>query len=687
MLRKLFSLNLQRVLISGDRLHSKSSLLKKQNFIIQSKLAYQPIYSFSQTGKNDQNGAKKDQDQKVQKQENKNDKKVENKDNQNDKENKAEQDKNEEKQGAQKIYEKINNFNIFQSLDEARDWAERYRIKRLKNLTEKKMSQEKKEREKYDKLTDEERIEMDIAIVNQFSSEQEEVDEVDILYFMYFNQNSMIERFAAKLQMIKCIIFHRKLLEQKMEYYETLMVNLGYNRRLLNQSLPILHNELQKMFHQRLPDYYTMTRWELYKQMKHRLDKQFGTLQVDFEYDGYGNIVYKETEESKKEEERQKEQTKQDPEEAKQELSNDQIQEKLRQLNQFNTGLALLEDLPVDNMPAKKNTQINNETEALERIKLLNHVGWTRTETIKNFLGYSEAYRRKAFRHHIFCLKEEFNQFMKNKDQLDLSKLTEKERLTIFTVSKFDPKEQIRRKIRLWWLNNQQIFGFGLAPGEDRSRVIIDLSILEEMKKSKEEIQESTSGIKESYNDQMATHATSLYGGAAFLLDNTQKNTKMEQCLEFVRKYDKEFSVEDLEQHVKTTFETVYTAHLKGMLYEVDNIVQDQALGYFRSVWNIWTLQKMKPKFSRIWGIEKPVCSSSEINSSNQPEFNFQVYCQTNHCFVDIKDEKTVKDGSLERVMRNGYQIVCIFDETEENADYQWKITSVQPIEKTLLLA
>ncbi|EAR82428.2 hypothetical protein TTHERM_01151590 (macronuclear) [Tetrahymena thermophila SB210] len=687
MIRKLFQLNLQKVLISGDRLHSKSSLLKKQNYIIQNKLAYQPIYSFSNTGKNDQKDAKKGDDQKAQKQEKQDDKKVQNKENQNETENKTEQDQNEEKMGAKKIYEKINNFNIFQTMDEARDWVERYRIKRLKNLTEKKMAQEIKERAKYDKLTDEERTEMDIAIINQFQSEQEEVDEVDLMYYMYFNQNSILGRIAAKLQMIKCIVFHKKLLEQKMEYYETLMVNLGYNRRLLNQSLPILHNELQKMFHQRLPDYYTMTRWELYKQMKHRLDKQFGKLHVEFEQDQYGNIIYKETEENKQESESKEEETKKDPEEAKEELNNDQIQEKFRQLNQFNTGLAILQDLPEDDMPVKKNTQINNETEALERIRLLNHVGWNRAETIKNFLGQTEAYRRKAYRHHIFCLKDEFDQFMKNKEQVDLSKLSEKERLTMFTVAKFDPKEQMRRKMRLWWLNNQQIFGFGIKSEEDKRRIIIDLSILEEMKKSKEEIQESTSGIKESYNDQMASNATSLYGGAAFLLDNTQKNTKMEQCLEFIRKYDKEFSVEDLEEHVKSTFETVYTAHLKGLIYEVDNIVQEQALGYFRAVWNIWGLQKMKPKFSRIWGTEKPVFSSCEINSSNQPEFNFQIYFQTNHCFVDAKDEKIIKDGSLERIMTNGYQVICIFDETEENADYQWKITSVQVLKKDLLLA
>lgn len=44
----------------------------------------------------------------------------------------------------------------------------------------------------------------------------------------------------------------------------------------------------------------------------------------------------------------------------------------------------------------------------------------------------------------------------------------------------------IRRKLRLTWLRNRKKLGFGYKKDEPRDQVIFDMSVFEEMKKSKE---------------------------------------------------------------------------------------------------------------------------------------------------------------------------------------------------------
>lgn len=64
-------------------------------------------------------------------------------------------------------------------------------------------------------------------------------------------------------------------------------------------------------------------------------------------------------------------------------------------------------------------------------------VGWNRTEIIKNFLTDNrEIYNRKTLRHEYFCIREEMNAFLKDKQDIDLDKIPEYERQIAFGMSK-----------------------------------------------------------------------------------------------------------------------------------------------------------------------------------------------------------------------------------------------------------
>lgn len=164
------------------------------------------------------------------------------------------------------------------------------------------------------------------------------------------------------------------------------------------------------------------------------------------------------------------------------------------------------------------------------------------------------------------------NNYLKNKSDIDLSTMTEKERLTMFSTATFDPKENFRRKWRLFWLNHRNKIGYGFNEGETKTGVWFDLGVFENLGKSRGEIKEASSSLKESYDDQVQNSQTSVYGGAAFLLSHSSKDNSMEKCLEFIRQYDKEFSQQDLEDFLRDTFQKAYTYHLKGMLYEIEQI-------------------------------------------------------------------------------------------------------------------
>lgn len=106
-------------------------------------------------------------------------------------------------------------------------------------------------------------------------------------------------------------------------------------------------------------------------------------------------------------------------------------------MNTFQTGLTIIDEQAAVKRPTKKSTLMNEETMALDMMKLLNEVGWNRTETVKKFLGTNDLYKRKTYRHEWFCVREEMDNLTQDKMNLDVSSMTEKERLTIFKSSTF----------------------------------------------------------------------------------------------------------------------------------------------------------------------------------------------------------------------------------------------------------
>lgn len=72
------------------------------------------------------------------------------------------------------------------------------------------MAKEIKEREKYEKMTDEERGQMENAITKEFSDNLDVIDEADKFFHMYYTQSTFWDRVMVKVQFLKCRLFYAK---------------------------------------------------------------------------------------------------------------------------------------------------------------------------------------------------------------------------------------------------------------------------------------------------------------------------------------------------------------------------------------------------------------------------------------------------------------------------------------------
>lgn len=119
-----------------------------------------------------------------------------------------------------------------------------FRIRRQKKLVEKRMAREIKDREKFEKMSEEEREKMETAISKEFIDNLDIIDEADKFFHMYYTQSCWSDRVKVKLQYLKCRLFYAKELADKQEAYDKIFLKLRYNPNGLNQSLPIAHYEV-----------------------------------------------------------------------------------------------------------------------------------------------------------------------------------------------------------------------------------------------------------------------------------------------------------------------------------------------------------------------------------------------------------------------------------------------------------
>ncbi|EGR29191.1 hypothetical protein IMG5_161070 [Ichthyophthirius multifiliis] len=493
----------------------------------------------------------------------------------------------------------------------------------------------------------------------------EEIDDVDVCIYLNYNYQTPTDKMLAKLYTIKCKLFNRKQFRYK--YYEMYQTIHNYQLDMegRSQNLPILYNRAEEYIEKELEYFEYMTVWELKEHfINEELKEKINYKRIPFLQDD--------------------KQMKFDIEQMK----------SLYKLNYEDLPATIQTDSPYyhDDQPDYYRDLF---TEAFRKYSNIVSLGKHRHQAEFKYLKpCTKMFDKFALRHDSICEKREWDEIIGEERLFSRPPYftkSQKEYFYPYELSWFwdwdDWKKEFNYNLQKKITPIYNLFGLRMKPGQSKKWVILDLGIFEQSVAQEESLKRQVKEVKQTYDESVKTSFKSVISNINFLKENTSKDDNIQKSIEIIRKFDPEFTVNDIDTSIISVFTRAYEAHLGNDFIVIDKTCTGEASGYFKSVQNVWAQQKIKPKYTKIWDITKSNIEKCEISQMGQPTFYVTIHCQNHHCYVDQQKKNIIKEGSLDGVMRNGYKVIAMFDANATEPEYYWKLISIQPIEKTLLLA